>query len=42
MSDKHKQKPLPLLRNVRYPSYQLWAIAGDAKNQDSVLKICIR
>ena len=36
-----KRKPLPLLRNIRYPTYQLWAIAGDANNQDNVLKICI-
>jgi len=36
-----EKRPLPLLRNVRYPTYQLWAIAGDVNNQDNVLKICI-
>jgi len=40
MKEKEK-RPLPLLRNIRYPSYQLWAIAGDVNNQDNVLKICI-
>lgn len=43
---KYSRKPL-LLRNVRYPAYQLLAIAGcspaaqNAKNPDDILKICI-
>ena len=41
MKKAEKQRPLPLLRNVRYPTYQLWAIAGEINNQDDVLKICI-
>jgi hypothetical protein len=34
-------QPLLLVRNVRYPSYQLWAYAGEVRNVDDVLKICI-
>ena len=41
MSDNRTQRPIPLVRNVRYPTYQLWAIAGDIKNQENVMKICI-
>jgi len=41
MNENPKRRPLPLLRNIRYPTYQLWAIAGDANDQDNVLKICI-
>ena len=29
------------MRNVRYPSYQLWAIAGSGKNKEDVLKIIV-
>jgi len=36
-----KRQPLPLLRNVRYPTYQLWAVTGDVSSQDSILMICI-
>ncbi|MCL1806786.1 MAG: hypothetical protein FWG31_03685 [Oscillospiraceae bacterium] len=40
-SDYQSHQPIPLLRNVRYPSYQLWAIAGSASNQENVLKIVV-
>jgi len=33
-----KQKPLPLLRNARYPTYQLWAFAGDAIESSGDIK----
>jgi len=39
--EKKKQRPLLLLRNVRYSTYQLWAIAGNANNKTNVLKIAV-
>ncbi|MCL2124499.1 MAG: hypothetical protein FWH33_00735 [Oscillospiraceae bacterium] len=40
-SDFQPKEPLLLVRNVRYPSYQLWAIAGSPKNREDVLKIVV-
>ena len=40
-TDFQPNQPLLLTRNVRYPSYQLWAIAGGSRNQENVLKIIV-
>jgi len=40
MSKTHKSQPLLLLRNVRYPTYKLWTIAGSINNQETVLIMC--
>jgi len=40
-TDFQPNQPLLLVRNVRYPSYQLWAIAGGSRNRENVLKIAV-
>jgi len=37
----NRTTPIKLQKNVRYPSYQLYAIAGDGKDPESAMVICI-